>query len=451
MLEHTHTFADEWTSDETHHWYASTCGHEDEVSAKAEHDWNEGVQTEAPTCSKVGVMTFTCTICDATKNEDIGKIGHTEETVEGHAATCTESGLTDGKKCSVCKEVLLAQEEIPALKHAYTTTYVWSDDNSTCTATATCQNDASHTITETATVATVVINASSEGVSYDYLVKFAGANLADATKTVEGSASIEDGISTVNAPAIANRVPSHDYVKFDLQNAESQSFTIYYSELDTWNGTDISESLSGLGTSDSPYLIQSAADLAYFAKAVNDHTIAGTVTVADGRYTVFTGVYFKLTKSIDLGGNYLRIGYSHGWNVYSRFGGTFDGNNCSIRGINITSADTNRNDALFGMMYAGTIKNLSTYGSVYGGGVLNGGIVGYVVEGTVENCTSYVNIEGAKETGGIVGNLEKGTVINCVNYGKVKCSDSATAGVIVGKNAEGTITDSVSFTELNAE
>ena len=39
---------------------------------------------------------------------------HTEETVAGKAATCTEAGLTDGKKCSVCGETIVAQEEIPA-------------------------------------------------------------------------------------------------------------------------------------------------------------------------------------------------------------------------------------------------------------------------------------------------------------------------------------------------
>ena len=44
---------------------------------------------------------------------------HTEETVAGKDATCTEPGLTAGTKCSACDEVLGEQEEIPALEHAW--------------------------------------------------------------------------------------------------------------------------------------------------------------------------------------------------------------------------------------------------------------------------------------------------------------------------------------------
>lgn len=50
---------------------------------------------------------------------DTDDLGHTEEKVTGKAATCTEAGLTDGVKCSVCGETLVAQEEIPALGHRY--------------------------------------------------------------------------------------------------------------------------------------------------------------------------------------------------------------------------------------------------------------------------------------------------------------------------------------------
>ena len=34
---HTHTFAEEWSKDSTHHWHVATCEHTTEVSDKAEH------------------------------------------------------------------------------------------------------------------------------------------------------------------------------------------------------------------------------------------------------------------------------------------------------------------------------------------------------------------------------------------------------------------------------
>lgn len=43
--------------------------------------------------------------------------GHTEVIDPGVKATCTEDGITDGKHCSVCNEVLIAQEVAPALGH----------------------------------------------------------------------------------------------------------------------------------------------------------------------------------------------------------------------------------------------------------------------------------------------------------------------------------------------
>lgn len=54
----------------------------------------------------------------ARKKEIYGaRAAHTPETVPGKAATCTENGLTDGEKCSVCGETLQEQKTIPALGH----------------------------------------------------------------------------------------------------------------------------------------------------------------------------------------------------------------------------------------------------------------------------------------------------------------------------------------------
>ena len=84
---------------------------------ETEHLWDEGSVTHEATCSEEGEMTYTCQRCGATKTESIAKLPHTEETVKGYAATCTDDGLTDGVKCSVCGEVIVEQEIIPATGH----------------------------------------------------------------------------------------------------------------------------------------------------------------------------------------------------------------------------------------------------------------------------------------------------------------------------------------------
>ena len=47
---------------------------------------------------------------------------HVEEIIPAVAATCTETGLTEGKKCSLCGQVTVAQEVIEALGHEYEAT-----------------------------------------------------------------------------------------------------------------------------------------------------------------------------------------------------------------------------------------------------------------------------------------------------------------------------------------
>ena len=55
---HTHTFSDEWSHDETHHWHAATCEHTDEKSDYAEHTFvkNEDETEETCICGETHVL-----------------------------------------------------------------------------------------------------------------------------------------------------------------------------------------------------------------------------------------------------------------------------------------------------------------------------------------------------------------------------------------------------------
>lgn len=57
-----------------------------------------------------------CTTCGATEGS---ALGHTKITIEGKDATCTEAGLSEGEKCSVCGVMIVEQMEIPATGHHY--------------------------------------------------------------------------------------------------------------------------------------------------------------------------------------------------------------------------------------------------------------------------------------------------------------------------------------------
>ena len=81
------------------------------------HDWKEGEILRDPTCTEEGEKGYTCTKCQGTKTEKIPALGHTEVIDEAIAPTCEEAGKTAGIRCSVCNEIIKAQEEVPATGH----------------------------------------------------------------------------------------------------------------------------------------------------------------------------------------------------------------------------------------------------------------------------------------------------------------------------------------------
>lgn len=113
-------------------------------AASCEHTWNEPMAQE-PTCTEDGLVCKTCSVCNYEHTEVLKATGHlwreatcvspktcrwcrqTEGecgdhivvTIPAVAPTCTETGFTEGKRCSICGEVLVAQTEVVATGHDY--------------------------------------------------------------------------------------------------------------------------------------------------------------------------------------------------------------------------------------------------------------------------------------------------------------------------------------------
>ena len=81
-----------------------------------EHSYGEFVTTKEPTCTEQGEKTKACSCGDAV-SEPIVATGHTEEIIPAVEPTCTETGLTEGKKCSDCGEIIVKQTVIDANGH----------------------------------------------------------------------------------------------------------------------------------------------------------------------------------------------------------------------------------------------------------------------------------------------------------------------------------------------
>ena len=100
--------------------FVADCSEAKQVEGTA--NWNvihkdvEGATTNTATCTTAGEKTIVCETCAHTYVYD-APAAHTEQTVPGKEATCTEPGLTEGKVCSVCGETLVAQEPTKLAKH----------------------------------------------------------------------------------------------------------------------------------------------------------------------------------------------------------------------------------------------------------------------------------------------------------------------------------------------
>lgn len=226
----------------------------------------------------------------------------------------------------------------------------------------------------------------------------------------------------------------------------------------SWDGTTASTWTTGDGTEAEPYLIENENQLAYLAQQVNSGTN-------------YSGVYFKQTADLDLGGIQNADGTwstaSKQWvpigNKSNKFSGTFDGNGYVISNLYYNN-NTTEYVGLFGVIN-GSLKNITlasgfVYGYQYASGICgyttgsakvtccannatvygkmerNGGVVAYIEGNTiVDNCINYGLVSAFNFSGGVVGfcNTTNTTVSNCVNVGQV-FTMRCTGGNLYGYN-----------------
>lgn len=104
----------------------NTCGDsyekENESGSLCEngHIKSDWITTLESTCSTFGSAHKTCTVCEIELEiKSLEKTSHVEQVVLGTSATCEETGLTDGIKCSKCQHVIKEQIFIDPIGHDY--------------------------------------------------------------------------------------------------------------------------------------------------------------------------------------------------------------------------------------------------------------------------------------------------------------------------------------------
>ena len=88
-----------------------------EIIPATGHEWGDKKQIREAGCVTTGEVQYTCQNCSEVKTETIPAKGHTPVTDKGVTPTCTQSGLTEGKHCSVCNEVIQKQKKLAPKKH----------------------------------------------------------------------------------------------------------------------------------------------------------------------------------------------------------------------------------------------------------------------------------------------------------------------------------------------
>ena len=197
---------------------------------------------------------------------------------------------------------------------------------------------------------------------------------------------------------------------------------------------------SGDGKVDNPFLISTAAELAWFRDYVNNESQYASATLTDDiDLSKFCHAADAATNTEELSWDPIGNG--------SMYCGTFDGNGKTIRNLYINS--TFMFEGFFGYAKNGCIKNITFNNAKvkntnkFGTGILTGGFE----KGTIENIKILANcsVEGTENTGGIAGG-GAGYISNCENRAMVNGTNNV--GGIVGYG-EGSLQNSANYGDIS--
>ena len=144
------------------------------VTPKTDHTWDSGKVTQTATCTAKGIKTFTCTVCNSIRIEDIPVTEHVNKITKfAKEASCKSEGYTGDVYCRDCGILIEEGKVIPKTEHA------WNDGKITTPATCTIEGIKTYTCTSCGTTKTEAIAATGHGATEIR-------NKKDATTTSEG-------------------------------------------------------------------------------------------------------------------------------------------------------------------------------------------------------------------------------------------------------------------------
>ena len=364
------------------------------------------------------------TVADALAILRVSVCPHAEAVDSAVAATCTETGLTEGKHCPRCFEVLVPQTTIAALGHVV--------------------------VVESAVAATC-------------------------TETGLTKGTYCSRCSEVLVPQTITKLLPHKFNNdiCDICNIEGKATYSY------WDGSIAESFHAGDGSKENPYRIQSGEELALLSSLCYN----GNADYSNKYYILEMNIDLHYLDWVPIGREYQESASKPIETQYS-FCGNFDGNGHVIKGLSdvlfgyINSASIKSLGTIDVNIQkvsgAGFVKKLvdSNISNCFSHGVITArshssysssaafGFFAYA-SGVSRISDCYANVEVSSyspslaSAGGFGGDLGKGSAIDrCYSIGNVSCissNNTAYAGGLLGGWNSGTIKDSFAAGNIYVE